>query len=43
MSSRSSGTVVGSIGIVGHSGIDILGLADDVPAAFFELKLTWGT
>ena len=35
-------TVVGSRGIVGCSGIYILDVAGDVPAALVVLKLIWG-
>ena len=41
MSLRYSGAVVGSIGIVGFTGIKILDVAGDTPAALVESKLTW--
>ena len=46
MSLRSSITAVtnvGSIGIVGCSDIEIIGVSGDVPTALFELKFTWRT
>ena len=40
MSLRYSGAVVGYIGIVGFTGIKILDVAGDTPAALVESKLT---